>query len=148
MAQRVDEPDPGRVEVEQADVRPRRPEAVLHAGRVGDERAGADAVPFPALEELDVALEDASMEMADVQAVFFGNAVAGTITGQEMVRGQVTLRPAGVHSIPVMNVENACASASSALHLAWLSVARCRTTVRDASSRRQPGCDSRSAARA
>src|SRR4029078_9669936 len=40
-----------------------------------------------------------------------------------MVRGQITLRPFGVHSIPVMNVENACASASTALHMAWLSVA-------------------------
>jgi acetyl-CoA acyltransferase len=76
-----------------------------------------------AAEAVDVALEDASMELADVQAIFFGNAVAGTITGQEMVRGQVTLRPQGVHSIPVINVENACASASTALHLAWLSVA-------------------------
>jgi acetyl-CoA acyltransferase len=74
-------------------------------------------------EAVDCALEDASLEMGDVQAIYFGNAVAGTITGQEMVRGQVTLRPHGVHSIPVINVENACASASTALHLAWLSVA-------------------------
>jgi acetyl-CoA acetyltransferase len=74
-------------------------------------------------EAVDAALEDASIELRDVQAIFFGNAVAGTITGQEMVRGQVTLRPLGVHSVPVINVENACASAASALHLAWLSVA-------------------------
>src|SRR5215472_7392394 len=69
------------------------------------------------------ALADASVELGDVQAVFFGNAVAGTIIGQEMVRGQVTLRPLGLHSVPIVNVENACASASTALHLAWLSVA-------------------------
>jgi acetyl-CoA acyltransferase len=48
-----------------------------------------------------------------------GNAIAGLITGQEMVRGPVVLRPIGVQGIPVVTVENACASASTALHLAW-----------------------------
>lgn len=76
-----------------------------------------------ASEAVSSALADASIELKDVQAIYVGNAVAGTITGQEMVRGQVTLRPLGVHSVPVINVENACASASTALHLAWLSVA-------------------------
>ena len=35
-----------------------------------------------------------------------------------MVAGQVTLRAAGIVGVPVFNVENACASASTALHLA------------------------------
>jgi acetyl-CoA acetyltransferase len=84
-----------------------------------------------AAEAVNGALADAGVSLADVQAVYFGNAVAGSITGQEMVRGQVTLRPFGVHSLPVINVENACASASTALHLAWLSVAsgQCDTAL-------------------
>jgi acetyl-CoA acetyltransferase len=76
-----------------------------------------------AAEAVENALADAGLELKNIQAIYFGNAVAGSITGQEMVRGQITLRPIGVHSTPVINVENACASASSALHLAWLSVA-------------------------
>src|SRR2546430_2367848 len=69
------------------------------------------------------AVEDASADLRRVQAYYFANAVAGLITGQEMVRGQVTLRPLGVEETPVVNVENACASASTALHLGWLAVA-------------------------
>src|SRR5262245_22137171 len=74
-------------------------------------------------EAVRAALADAALDAADVQACWFGNAVAGSITGQEMVAAQVTLRPLGLGGIPMFNVENACASASSAFHLAWQSVA-------------------------
>jgi acetyl-CoA acyltransferase len=74
-------------------------------------------------EAVRTALADASLDVGDVQACWFGNAVAGSITGQEMVAAQVTLRPLGLGGIPMFNVENACASASSAFHLAWQSVA-------------------------
>ncbi|MBS1892192.1 MAG: thiolase family protein [Actinobacteria bacterium] len=69
------------------------------------------------------ALEDAGLGAGDVEAVFFANAVAGLITGQEMVRGQVALRETGLLGVPFYNVENACASASSAFHLAAMAVA-------------------------
>lgn len=68
-------------------------------------------------------LSDAGARTADIETAFVGNAVAGLITGQEMIRGQVMLRPLGISNIPIFNVENACASASSAFHLAWRSVA-------------------------
>ena len=58
-----------------------------------------------------------------VEAAYVGNAVAGLVTGQEMIRGQVMLRPLGIEGIPIFNVENACASASSAFHLGWQAVA-------------------------
>ncbi|HCF99231.1 MAG TPA: thiolase [Chloroflexi bacterium] len=76
-----------------------------------------------AAEAVRNALADARLELKNVEAIYFANAVAGSITGQEMVRGQMTLRPLGVHTTPIINVENACASAASALNLAWLSVA-------------------------
>jgi acetyl-CoA acyltransferase len=69
------------------------------------------------------ALRDAGVEAAAVEAVFFGNAAAGLLTGQEMIRGQVELQHTGIEGVPVFNVENACASASSALHLACQAVA-------------------------
>ena len=74
-------------------------------------------------EAVTAALKDAGLTVDDVQACYFGNAVAGTMTGQEMLAGQFVLRPLGFGRIPVFNVENACASASSAFHLGWQSVA-------------------------
>jgi acetyl-CoA acetyltransferase len=47
-----------------------------------------------------------------------GNAAAGVLQGQEMIRGQVVLRELGVGRIPVVNVENACATSSTAFHQA------------------------------
>jgi acetyl-CoA acetyltransferase len=68
------------------------------------------------------ALADASLSPDDVQMAFFSNAVAGYLTGQEMIRGQVALRHTGLLGIPIFNVENACASASSAFYLALMAV--------------------------
>lgn len=68
------------------------------------------------------ALKDAGIDAADVDRVFFGNGVAGLITGQEMIRGQVALRYTGLAGKPLINVENACASGSSAFYLAWQAV--------------------------
>jgi acetyl-CoA acetyltransferase len=52
-----------------------------------------------------------------------GNAVSGLMNGQESIRGQVVLRNTGLLGVPIVNVENACASSSTALHLAWQAVA-------------------------
>jgi acetyl-CoA acyltransferase len=68
------------------------------------------------------ALDDAGVTAADIGMVFFSNAVAGILTNQEMIRGQVALRYTGLLGVPLVNVENACASASSAFHLACMAV--------------------------
>lgn len=68
------------------------------------------------------ALADAGVRPEDVEIAFFSNAVAGILTGQEMIRGQVALRHTGLLGIPIINVENACASASSAFYLATMAV--------------------------
>lgn len=68
-------------------------------------------------------VEDAGIELREVQAAYVSNSVAGLITGQEAIRGQVVLRKTGLMGIPIVNVENACASASTAFHLGWASVA-------------------------
>lgn len=72
---------------------------------------------------VDAALTDAGIEVGDVQAMFFSNALAGLITGQECIRGEVVGYPMGLAGIPIHNVENACASGGNALHLAWMAVA-------------------------
>ncbi|QWF22807.1 thiolase family protein [Nocardioides sp. LMS-CY] len=72
---------------------------------------------------VDAALADAGIGVRDVQAMFFSNALAGLITGQECIRGEVVGYPLGLAGIPIHNVENACASGGNALHLAWMAVA-------------------------
>src|SRR5260370_28483530 len=74
-------------------------------------------------EAVTATLKDAGLTADDAQACYFGNAVAGSMTGQEMLAGQFLLRPLGFGGITVFNVENACASASTAFHLAWQAVA-------------------------
>ncbi len=74
-------------------------------------------------EAVTAALADSGIESGQLQAGYFANAVAGSITGQEMVAGQHALRSIGIDHIPIINVENACASASTAFHLAWQAVA-------------------------
>lgn len=64
------------------------------------------------------ALAEAGCEPRDIEAVYFANAAAGLITGQEMIRGQVALRHSGLMGQPIVNVENACASGSTAFYLA------------------------------
>lgn len=69
------------------------------------------------------ALDDAGLTVSEIEAAYCSNATAGLITGQEMIRGQVELRPLGFSGIPIVNVENACASGSTAIHLAWQAIA-------------------------
>lgn len=76
-----------------------------------------------AKEAVTAALRDAGVGPEDIEAAYVGNAVAGLITGQECIRGQVVLRECDIGEIPIFNVENACASAASAFHLAWSAVA-------------------------
>lgn len=69
-------------------------------------------------EAIEAAIKDAGMSKDDIEAAWVGNAAAGLVTGQECIRGQVVLRSVGMGKIPVVNVENACASASTAFNQA------------------------------
>src|SRR3989449_8974912 len=74
-------------------------------------------------EAVSNTVEDAGIDIKEIQTAYVSNSVAGLITGQETIRGQVVLRKTGLLGIPIVNVENACASASTAFHLGWMSVA-------------------------
>ena len=67
---------------------------------------------------VEAALADAGLSADALQGAYFANASQGHMEGQQMIRGQVALRSIGIGGIPVVNVENACASGSSALSLA------------------------------
>ncbi|MBI5444057.1 MAG: thiolase family protein [Deltaproteobacteria bacterium] len=83
------------------------------------ERSNKDLVR----EAVEDALADAGIKGNELEAAYVGNSMAGILTGQEAIRGQVTLAPLGIDTIPIVNVENACARSSTAIHLAWLAVA-------------------------
>ncbi len=74
-------------------------------------------------EAVKGALDSAGIDKSKLQVAVVGNATAGLITGQEMIRGQVALREMGIGGIPIINTENACASSSTAFHVAWMYVA-------------------------
>src|SRR5258705_439779 len=67
-------------------------------------------------QAVKAALADAQGDPASLQGAFFGNSTQGHMDGQHMIRGELALGDIG--GFPVVNVENACASASTAFHLA------------------------------
>ena len=76
-----------------------------------------------AYDPIWTAIHESDVDPHDIDIAFVGNAFAGLITGQESVRGQVIMREAGITKIPIINVENACASGSTAFYLAHRAVA-------------------------
>ncbi|MEW6490868.1 MAG: thiolase family protein [Thermodesulfobacteriota bacterium] len=75
-------------------------------------------------ECVEEALGDAGAAgKGEIEAAYVGNCLAGLMTGQEAIRGQVALSAVGIDTIPIYNVESACASSSSAFNLAWTAVA-------------------------
>jgi acetyl-CoA acyltransferase len=68
------------------------------------------------------ALADAAIGPEVVEAIFFSNAAQGAVDGQHSVRGEIALRDLPFGNAPVTNVDNACASASTALYLAAMQI--------------------------
>ncbi len=80
-----------------------------HLERTLDDLAG---------EALRAALADAGASTPDLEAAFYSGMTNGSLQGQIAIPGQVIFSKIGIEGVPVFNVENACASGSSALHLA------------------------------
>lgn len=76
--------------------------------------------PLSALaqESAGLALNDAGIEPQQVQSITFANATQGAMEGQYGIRGQVALASMPFDGAPIINVENACASATTALNIA------------------------------
>ena len=69
-------------------------------------------------EAVGEAFRDAGCEAGDIEAAYMSNTTQGVMEGQHLIRGQIVLRAMGIEGIPVVNVENACASGSTAFHMA------------------------------
>ncbi len=90
--------------------------------------AGVGMTPFGRMLDLDIksltrqavtaALADAGIDKSAIEAAYFANVTQGHMQGQHMIRGEIALRSMGIGGIAVVNVENACASGSTALNTA------------------------------
>lgn len=67
-------------------------------------------------------LKDAGVKPAQIEAGYCGNALAPALQGETGV-GQNAFWEAGINGIPIVNIENACASGSTALREGWMAVA-------------------------
>lgn len=95
--------------------------------------AGVGMTPFaehPDLSGHDLArwavrdaLADAGgAEVRDIDIAFYGNITDGALQGQHTIPGQIALRGMDLQTVPVYNVENACATGSTALNLATMAI--------------------------
>ncbi|KUR73258.1 thiolase family protein [Novosphingobium sp. Fuku2-ISO-50] len=75
------------------------------------------------LDAIKGAFETSGLEYSDIDRVYFGNAIAGTVIQQDMIKAQVVFRHHPLADVPMYNFENACASGGSAFLLAVESVA-------------------------
>src|SRR5258708_31322855 len=73
-------------------------------------------------EAVNLALKDAGVDAHAIQAGYCGSAL-GPMLQEETGVGQHVLWNVGIAGVPIVNVENACASGSTALHLGWQAIA-------------------------
>ena len=74
-------------------------------------------------ESVQKALTDAGAAPEAIELAIYATVAQATMANEQVVPGQFALRAMGFQGLAVINVENACASSSTALHLAHLHVA-------------------------
>jgi acetyl-CoA acetyltransferase len=86
-------------------------------GRFKDE-----SVKSLAAAAISEALSDAGCEQTSIETAFYSSSTSGFLQGQTFVPGQIVMREMGFQGIPIYNLENACASGTSAFNLAVQSI--------------------------
>jgi len=74
------------------------------------------------VEATNLALKDAGLTKKDIQAAYVSNTFWGMYSNQHSIRGEIILRDMGIDGIPIVNCENACAGASTAMHLGYTAI--------------------------
>ena len=97
---------------------PHREVVVLGVGLHTFGRFPGKDLPQMAREAVVAALEDAQAQWKNVQIAYFGH-----VCYYGMSVGQVTLRELGLTGIPIINVNNACSSGSTAFWQAYWGIA-------------------------
>jgi len=99
-------------------VRPQREVVIAGVGLHPFGRFPEKAITDLAREAVLEALVDSGIKFKDIQVAYFGH-----VYQEGATPGEMTLRQMGLTGIPVVNVENACSSGSTALWLAYWNVA-------------------------
>ena len=85
---------------------------VVGAGMTAFGRHEGTRVAELGQQAVRAALQDASLDYSAVEIAYCGHVMQGTTAGQKVLYG------VGMTGIPIFNVENACASGTSALRAA------------------------------
>jgi len=85
---------------------------MTHFGRYPEKN-----VPMIGAEAAQLALEDAGLSIADMQALYCGNQLEA-----KAMSGQRILQLIGQTGIPVVNCANACATGATALREGWIAI--------------------------
>ena len=70
-------------------------------------------IAWPAVKQ---AIEDAGIKKTEIATAYCGTALGGMMAGQRI------LKKLGITGLPIVNIENACSSSSSAFREAWIAV--------------------------
>jgi acetyl-CoA acetyltransferase len=97
--------------------------AIIGVGMTKFGKAPDRSIKSLAAEAVEAAITHSGISKKDLRGAAMGNCLWGNLDGQACIRGQVVLRPMGIEAIPIINVENACASASTAFHVVWSMIA-------------------------
>lgn len=73
-------------------------------------------------EACRTAMLDANITSREIQAGYCGNALGSSLQGETGV-GQNAFWEVGINEVPIVNIENACATGSTALREGWMAVA-------------------------
>jgi len=95
---------------------------IIGAGMIKFGKYLAKSVKDLTGEALGEVIRDAGVTLDDIEAAWFSNCTWGMYAFQHFIRGQVALSFHGLDRISIVNVENACASGSTALHSAWTAI--------------------------
>ena len=99
-------------------MKPEREVVVLGVGLHPFGRYPGKDMPELAREAVVESLKDAAVRWTDVQVAYFGH-----VYYQGMSLGEATLRELGLTGVPIINVENACSSGSTAFWQAYWGIA-------------------------
>ena len=91
--------------------------AILGAGMVPFGKYPEKTLSEIAWPAVKAAIEDSNIPKKAIEAAYCGTALGGMMAGQRI------LKTLGITGLPIINIENACSSSSTAFREAWIAVA-------------------------
>lgn len=95
---------------------------ILGVGMIRFNKYPEATVRGMAHDAVRLVLDDCGLTKDDIQAAYVSNTFWGMFSNQHSIRGEVMLWDLGMDRIPIVNCENACAGASTALYLGYTAI--------------------------